>query len=445
MTRSILDLIIRKRDGGALTSDEISFLVQAITAGEVADYQISALLMAIYLRGLTQQETIDLTMAMVRSGETIDLSAIEGFKVDKHSTGGVGDKVSLILGPLLAATGVRFPKLSGRGLAHTGGTLDKLESIPGMRVDLSLREFIQQVQAIGLAITGQTADLVPADGILYALRDVTGTVDSIPLIASSVMSKKIAAGADGILLDVKCGRGAFMKTRAAALELAQQMVTIGRAAGKQTLAVITAMDQPLGHAVGNALEVAEAIEALWGQGPSDLLEEVLSLGAYALQMASLTVDVEHGKHILREKIKDGSALDRLRQMIAWQGGDARVVDDRSLLPRAPRVIAVHSQQAGYVQHVDALKVGTVALKLGAGRYLKGEPVDPAVGVMLHAKAGDSVEPGSVLAELHVPASGQERYPIEELAGELRMAYSLGIEPPPPMQPVLEVVAGEGNL
>lgn len=334
MTRSILPLITHKRDGYELVAAEIGEMVEAVTAGEVPEYQIGAMLMAIYLRGLTERETADLTTAMVHSGEVIDLTAIHGFKADKHSTGGVGDKVTPILGPLVASAGVYFPKLSGRGLGHTGGTLDKLESIPGLRVDLSIEQFIAQVNAIGLAVTGQTAELVPADGILYGLRDVTGTVDSVPLIASSVMSKKIAAGADGIVLDVKCGRGAFMQTQPEAVSLARLMVAIGEAAGKHTTALVTAMEEPLGNAVGNALEIAEAIETLreldtgWpGQGPDELRDVCLLLGAYILEMASLCNSIEDGVAILAEKIASGAALDKLRAMIEWQGGDIRVVDD----------------------------------------------------------------------------------------------------------------------
>lgn len=438
MTRSILPLITRKRDGHELATGEIDEFVAAVTGGEVPDYQLGAMLMAIYLRGMTARETSDLTTAMVHSGAVIDLAAIHGFKADKHSTGGVGDKVTPVLGPLVASAGVYFPKLSGRGLGHTGGTLDKLESIPGLRVDLSIEEFISQVNAIGLAVTGQTAELVPADGILYGLRDVTGTVESVPLIASSVMSKKIAAGADGIVLDVKCGRGAFMQTQPEAVALARLMVAIGEATGKRTTAIVTAMEEPLGNAVGNALEIAEAIETLRGQGPAELREVCLLLGAHILSMAGLCDSIDDGTAILAEKIANGAALDKLREMIAWQGGDARVVDTPSLLPQTRSVINVPSPVNGYIRRIDALAIGHLAADLGAGRQVKGAPVDPAVGVVLAAHAGDRVVAGQPLAALHTNG----RVPDDGAVGALLAAYAFDGEPVSISPHVLEIVVAE---
>lgn len=404
MARSILDLIVRKRDGHELTTDEISQLIGGITSGEVPDYQIGALLMAVYLKGMTDRETADLTLAMVHSGDVVDLSVIPGFKADKHSTGGVGDKVTPILGPLVASAGVSFPKLSGRGLGHTGGTLDKLESIPGFRIDLSIQELIRQVTDIGLAVTGQTGELVPADAVLYGLRDVTGTVDSVPLIASSVMSKKIAAGADGIVLDVKAGHGAFMQDRDSAETLARLMVSIGKAAGKRMAAVVTAMDEPLGAAVGNALEVAEAIEVLRGEekrsSTRTLRDVTLTLGAHILVMAGLSTTPEAAATVLDERLRDGAALQKLRDMIEWQGGNAAVVDDPGLFPQAREVIQLRSPRNGYVRAIDALQVGVAVMELGAGRKTKGDAVDYAVGVVLEVEAGDPVHAGQTIASIH---------------------------------------------
>ena len=443
MTASYVELIAKKRDGNTFSVTDIDRIVQGVANGDIPDYQIGALLMAIYLRGLSPDETAELTLAMVRSGETVDLSSIEGFKADKHSTGGVGDKVTLILGPLVAACGVKFPKLSGRGLAHTGGTLDKLESIPGMRVDLTLDEFVVQVRAIGLAVTGQTRELVPADGAIYALRDQTGTVDSVPLIASSVMSKKIAAGADGIVLDVKCGRGAFMKTLDDARLLARQMVDIGRAAGKQTRALITTMDQPLGCAIGNSVEVAEAIETIHGRGPADLREEVIALGAEILLMSGQFNDMTDAETSLRQKLEDGSAAVKLREMIQWQGGDPLVVNEPGMLPRPERIVPVSSHTSGFVQHIDALAIGSIAMNLGAGRKAKNEPVASAAGVVLRMKPttdGERVDPGSILADLHVPLGWDPRVPLEELKERLRSAYTIGPVAPVESPTVLDRIS-----
>jgi pyrimidine-nucleoside phosphorylase len=445
MTTSVLDLIYRKRNGGRLNRDQIDLLVDSLIAGTVSEAQVGAMLMAIFLRGLSFEETADLTMAMVRSGSVVDLSAIDGFKADKHSTGGVGDKVTLVLGPLVAAAGVKFPKLSGRGLAHTGGTLDKLEAIPGMRVDLSLDEFIRQVEEIGIAITGQTQELVPADGILYAMRDHTGTVESIPLIASSVMSKKIAAGADGIVLDVKCGQGAFMKSVEQAMELSRQMVSIGTAAGKETVAMVTSMETPLGFAVGNALEVAEAIDTLSGSGPRDLYDEVMAIASRILLMAGVAQDTQTAITALEAQIASGKALKLLEAMIVAQGGNAEVVRDRTLLPHAVRIIEVTSPESGYVQSIDALAIGSVAMDLGAGRQVKGEMISPSAGVILREKPvpdARPVERGQALAELHLPVEGDKlaRVPnTEGLKERVRRAYALGPRPPAERPVVLGVV------
>jgi pyrimidine-nucleoside phosphorylase len=436
MARSILDLIVRKRDGAELTTDEIYLLIEGISSGDVPEYQIGALLMAIYLRGMTDRETADLTMAMAHSGDILNLSAIPGFKADKHSTGGVGDKVTLILGPLVASAGVYFPKLSGRGLGHTGGTLDKLESIPGFRVDLSIEELIKQVTAIGLAVTGQTGELVPADGILYGLRDVTGTVDSVPLIASSVMSKKIAAGADGIVLDVKAGHGAFMRDPQSAERLARLMVSIGEAAGKPMAALVTAMDEPLGAAVGNALEVAEAIEVLRGQeshtATQTLREVTLVLGAHILTMAGNSPSAEAAETVLDERLRDGAALGKLCEMIEWQGGNPAVVDDLSLLPRAQEIIELRSPTNGWVQAIDALQIGLAVMELGAGRKAKGEPVDHAVGAVLEVEPGDPVNAGQLIATIHTNG----RIPNGQVEALVLDAFRFGAEPVAPRPHIL---------
>jgi pyrimidine-nucleoside phosphorylase len=429
MARSILDLIVRKRDGHELTTEEIGRLIGGISSGEVPDYQIGALLMAIYLKGMTDRETADLTLAMVHSGDVIDLSAIPGFKADKHSTGGVGDKVTPILGPLVASAGVYFPKLSGRGLGHTGGTLDKLESIPGFRIDLSIEELIEQVTAIGLAVTGQTGELVPADGVLYGLRDVTGTVDSVPLIASSVMSKKIAAGADGIVLDVKAGNGAFMRDQQSAEQLARLMVSIGRAAGKRMAAVVTAMDEPLGASIGNALEIIEAIEVLRGEetraSTRTLRAVTLVLGAHILVMAGLSPTIEAAQDVLDERLRDGAALQKLRQMIEWQGGNPAVIDDLSLLPQAGEVIELRSPANGYVGAIDALQIGVAVMELGAGRKTKSDPVDYAVGVVLEVEAGDPISAGQPIATIHTNG----RIPQDQAEMLVLEAFAFGPEPP----------------
>ncbi|MGH2453233.1 MAG: pyrimidine-nucleoside phosphorylase [bacterium] len=391
------DLIVRKRDGGELSAEEIEALLGAYLREDIAEYQMSAFLMAVFFRGMSARETAALTMAMVRSGETLDLEALGGAAVDKHSTGGVGDKTSLVLIPLVAAAGVRVAKLSGRGLGHTGGTLDKLESIPGFRTDLSRERIVEQVRRIGCALAGQTADLVPADKRLYALRDVTATVESIPLIAASVMSKKIAAGARGIVLDVKTGSGAFMKTVEEARDLAEAMVAIGRQVGRRTVALISDMDQPLGRAVGNAVEVAEAIVTLQGTGPEDLTELSVALGARMLLLAGAEGSLEAAVARLRRALRDGLALERFRKMVEAQGGDPRVVDDPGLLPRAPHALPVAADGGGTVASIDAGAVGLAAMTLGAGRAHTDDRIDPAVGILLERKVGDRVVPGQPLA------------------------------------------------
>ena len=385
---NILEVIARKRDGLEHSPEEIGFLLDGYLAGEIPDYQIAAWLMAVVTRGMTRSETLALTRAMVASGEVMDLSAIPGFKVDKHSTGGVGDKVTLIAGPLAAACGVPVPKLSGRGLAHTGGTLDKLESVPGLRVELSPAEFVAQVREIGLAVAAQSPRMVPADKALYALRDVTATVPSVPLIASSVMSKKLAAGADGIVLDVKAGRGAFMPDVPSAVELAREMVEIGEGAGRRTVALVTAMDNPLGRSVGNALEVKEALEVLAGGGDRDLREVSVQVAVEMCSLAGIDRDPA-------ATIADGSARQRFEQMIAAQGG--RLADG---LPEAPVRLPLASPRSGWVEAIDALEVGYASLELGAGRMRKEDPIDHSAGIVIEAQVGDRVEAGRPLAVLH---------------------------------------------
>jgi pyrimidine-nucleoside phosphorylase len=389
-----IDVIRDKRDGRALSDEAIRFFVHGATDGSIPDYQLAAWLMAVRLNGMTDHETQTLTLAMAASGRQLDLSSIPGRKVDKHSTGGVGDKATLVVAPLVAAAGIPVAKLSGRALGHSGGTLDKLESIAGFRVDLTIDEFINQVRRIGIAITGQTSDMVPADKVFYALRDATATVDSVPLIASSVMSKKLAAGADAIVLDVKCGRGAFVATLDEALTLAQALVAIGANAGRETVAYITDMDQPLGRAVGNAIEVREAIETLSGRGPSDLEALSLRLGNEMLRMAGAPPTD------LRRLLVDGTALRKFAQLVQAQSGDPRVVDDPSLLPTAPVQQPIPAREAGQVAAIDALEIALAGKSLGAGRDRKDAPIDLAVGIVLHKKVGDAVQRGEPLATVH---------------------------------------------
>ena len=374
-----VDIIAKKRDGLELTSEEINFFVQGFLADRIPDYQVAAWAMAVLLRGMTDQETTALTMAMARSGEMLDLSGIAPVVVDKHSTGGVGDKTTLAVAPLVSAAGLPVAKMSGRGLGFTGGTLDKLESIPGMTVSLTIDQFMDTVRQHGIVVAGQTAELAPADGKLYALRDVTATVPSLPLIASSVMSKKIAAGAEAMVLDVKVGRGAFMETLEDGRALAEQMIRIGANAGRQVTAVLSDMSQPLGRAVGNALEVAEAIETLRGNGPEDFTAHCLLIGAEMLLLGRLARTPEEGKQKLARILQEGQALNKFREWVTAQGGDSRVADDLSLLPQAPVMLSVYAAHAGYLAGIDAREVGLAAMQLGAGRERKEEAVDHAVG------------------------------------------------------------------
>lgn len=396
----MVDLIVKKQNGKELTIEEIQFFVKGYTDGSIPDYQASALAMAIYFQDMTDQERADLTMAMVNSGETIDLSAIEGIKVDKHSTGGVGDTTTLVLAPLVAALGVPVAKMSGRGLGHTGGTIDKLEAIEGFHVELSKDEFIKLVNRDKVAVIGQSGNLTPADKKLYALRDVTGTVNSIPLIASSIMSKKIAAGADAIVLDVKTGAGAFMKTDEDAVNLAKAMVRIGNNVGRQTMAVISDMSQPLGFAIGNALEVQEAIDTLRGEGPEDLNELVLTLGSQMVVLAKKAETLEEARTKLQEVMKNGKALEKFKEFLSNQGGDASVVDDPSKLPQAAYKIDVPAKEAGVVSEIVADEIGVAAMLLGAGRATKEDEIDLAVGIMLRKKVGDNVKKGEPLVTLY---------------------------------------------
>ena len=396
----MVDLIHKKRNNLELTKAEISWMIEGYTKKEIPEYQMSAFLMAVIFQGMTNSERYALTKAMVDSGSTVDLSQIEGLKVDKHSTGGIGDKTSLILAPLVASMGVPVAKMSGRGLGYTGGTLDKLEAITNMKVELSSLEFTKQVNDIKLAIIGQSADLAPADKYLYALRDVTGTVDSIPLIAASIMSKKIAAGADAIVLDVKLGSGAFMKTLAEAHELATAMVEIGRDAGRETVAFLTDMNQPLGLAIGNALEIKEVIETLKGNGPKDLEELVLQLASYMVVLAKKAETPEAAYQKLNQQLKSGAALETFRNFIEAQGGDVQQIDDPTKLPQASNIISVTASSSGYVHEINALSIGIAAMNLGAGRGRKEDIIDMAVGIVLNKKLGDQVKSGDVLAYIH---------------------------------------------
>lgn len=396
----MVDIIEKKRDGEMLSKEEITFFINGYTDGSIPDYQASALLMAIYFQGMTPEEQGHLTMAMVESGDQIDLSAIEGLKVDKHSTGGVGDTTTLILAPLVAACGVPVAKMSGRGLGHTGGTLDKLEAIEGFHIELTEEQFVNQVNDLKVAVIGQSGNLTPADKSLYSLRDVTATVSSIPLIASSIMSKKIAAGADAIVLDVKTGDGAFMKTLEDAEALAHSMVAIGRQVGRNTMAVISDMSQPLGYAIGNALEVKEAIDTLKGEGPEDLTELCLVLGSKMIVAGEKAESVEEARAMLEAVIKDGSALNLFAQLIEAQGGDARIVHDPSLLPSAKFQIEVPAAASGTISKMEADEIGVAAMLLGAGRATKDDEIDLAVGIVLKKKIGDAVTAGEPVAIIH---------------------------------------------
>ncbi|ASS91804.1 pyrimidine-nucleoside phosphorylase [Aeribacillus composti] len=396
----MVDLIEKKRDGKALTKKEIRYIIEGYTAGEIPDYQMSAFAMAVFFRGMTEEEMAELTMAMVDSGEKIDLSEIKGIKVDKHSTGGVGDKTTLVLAPLVASAGVPVAKMSGRGLGHTGGTIDKLESIPGFHVEIDNQQFVRLVNQNKIAVVGQTGNLTPADKKLYALRDVTATVNSIPLIASSIMSKKIAAGADAIVLDVKTGSGAFMKNIEESKKLAKAMVKIGENVGKKTIAVISDMSQPLGFAIGNALEVQEAIDTLKGEGPEDLTELCLTLGSYMVYMAEKADSLEKARKLLEQSIASGKALETFKTFVSAQGGDASIVDDPSKLPHSSYTFELKAKEEGYVNEIAADAVGTAAMWLGAGRATKDAAIDLAVGLILHKKIGDYVKKGETFVTIY---------------------------------------------
>ena len=396
----MVDLITKKRDGGVLTNEEIDFFIDGYVEGKIPDYQVSALLMAIVFKGMTNDEIVHLTDRMEHSGDVMDLSDIPGKKVDKHSTGGVGDKTSLALGPMVAACGAIVAKMSGRGLGHTGGTLDKLESIPGMNVFMEESRFIEILKEIGVAIAGQTGHLVPADKKLYALRDVTGTVESIPLIASSVMSKKLASGSDCILLDVKFGNGAFMKTREDAKKLAKIMCAIGNSLNRDTRAVLTSMEQPLGHAVGNALEVKEAIDTLHGHGPKDFQDLCYQSGAIMLEQAGIAESEEEGLKMLHKVVEDGSAFEKFRQMVIAQGGDVSYIDIPEKFPLAKHIVEVKASKPGYIKHIVALEIGESAMRLGAGRETFDDIIDMAAGIVLNKKVGDKVAKGDTLCVVH---------------------------------------------
>jgi pyrimidine-nucleoside phosphorylase len=419
-----VDIIIRKRNRGELSLAEIEFFIKSFISGEVTDYQASALLMAIVLNGMTPRETTDLTLAMANSGHMLDLSDVVDLAVDKHSSGGVGDKTSLAVLPIVAACGLPVGKMSGRGLGFSGGTLDKLESIPGYRVDLTTEEFKHQLKDKGIVLTGQSLDLAPADGKLYALRDVTGTVQSIPLIASSIMCKKLAAGAQAILLDVKTGLGAFMETLEEARELARMMVEIGQLAGRDVVALLSDMNQPLGNAVGNSLEVMEAVATLKDDGPEDFLEHCLHVSAHMLVLGKRAKDLAQGRLMAEKSISEGSAFEKLRVLVEAQGGDVSYVDDTSRFPRAKHVEVVQSPQSGYVAQIQARIVGEAAVALGAGRARKGDPIDHAVGFLIHRKVGDQLERGEPLFTIHA----NDRDKLDEARGSILSAHAFSAEP-----------------
>ena len=418
------DLILKKKQGGELSTDEIRYMIEGFTEGSIPDYQRSAMTMAICFRGMTPRETVDLTLAMRDSGDVLDLSGIKGVKVDKHSTGGVGDKTSLALTPIIAALGVPVAKMSGRGLGHTGGTIDKLECFDGFTTALSEEQFAGNVNTIGIAIAGQTANLAPADKKLYALRDVTATVDQMSLIASSIMSKKLASGSDAIVLDVKTGNGAFMKKLEDSRALAKEMVSIGTMAGKKTVAVITDMDQPLGRAVGNSLEVREAIDTLRGEGPADFKEVVFALGSQMLMLAGRAADEKEARALMEGVIEDGSALDKFAQFVRAQGGDAAPVYDTSLLPVAGKTLEVTAKESGYVHRILAEDIGIACMTLGGGRETKESAIDLSVGIILEKKNGDAVSDGEVLATIY----GNDDAKMQAAYEKIAHAYEIAKEP-----------------
>ena len=427
MQRTVPELIVAKRDGGTLTADEIRWLIQSYATGAIPGYQMSALAMAILFRGMSDDETVALTLAMRDSGTVIDLSDIPGAKIDKHSTGGVGDKVSICLAPLVAACGVRVPMVSGRGLGHTGGTLDKLEAIPGFRVDISTERFRELVRTVGTAMAGQTSEIAPADKKLYALRDVTGTVESVPMIVASILSKKLAEGIDGLVLDVKVGSGAFMKTESSARTLAETLVRVARGAGKQCVALLTRMDRPLGRAVGNALETAEAFDVLHGRGPADLVECTMALGAEMLLMGNAAPTIELARERLMRAVKDRSGLAVARRMVEEQGGDPALVDDPTKLPVATRRVAVRAERDGWIVVIDTHAVGTAAIALGAGRTRADDVIDPRVGFVFERTVGSEVRAGDIVAWIVCDDDSRVTAVQERLAQAIEIAGSAPAE------------------
>lgn len=431
------DIIKKKRDGAELTKEEIEFMVLGYAKNEIPDYQMSAFLMAIFLRGMNDRETKDITTAMTDSGDKIDLSSIPGVKVDKHSTGGVGDTTTLLLGPIVAAAGAPFAKMSGRGLGHTGGTLDKLESIPGYRINLSEEEFLEQVKKIGIAVISATGDLTPADKKMYALRDVTATVDSIPLIAGSVMSKKLASGSDAILLDVKMGKGAFMQTHEGALQLARTLVEIGKLAGKDTRAVVTDMAQPLNSHIGNALEVREVIEILRGERTKSALRELsIILAGHLIQMGGIEKDIDKAIAMAEEILVSGKALAKMRELLKAQAGSDAVLDDLSLLPDAKIKLDVLSDTSGYVEKIDVLELGIIARDLGAGRIHKEDSIDYTAGLIMNKRVGDRVEVGEKIAEIHASSSDLAQSVLKRLLN----TFTLSDERVKPLPLILDIVS-----
>ena len=435
----IYDIIRKKRDKEVLTKEEIDFFVDRYSKGEIPDYQASALLMAIYLNKMNKQETAYLTEAMMNSGEVMDLSAINGVKVDKHSTGGVGDKTTIALAPLMAACGVPVAKMSGRGLGHTGGTLDKLEAIPGFSIEMSSKKFIDSVNDIKIAVCGQTASIAVADKKMYALRDVTATVDNISLIAASIMCKKLASGADAIVLDVKTGDGAFMKTLDDSFALAKEMVEIGTAMNRETIAIISDMDEPLGSAVGNSLEVIEAIEALKGRGPKDFMTLCETLGSYMLVSSKIASDYEDGVKRIKEALESGAALEKFKEFVANQGGNPKVADDYSLLPKASHIVEIKSDKTGFIEKIEAETVGVSAMILGAGRETKDDELDLSAGIILKKKVGDFVNEGDTLALMHFNRENK----FEDAKERLKNSYVISEDKSEPKKLIYGVVTKDG--
>lgn len=430
------DLILKKRQGNTLTKEEIQWMIREYTDGKIPDYQMSAMMMAVCFQGLDKEETYELTMAMAQSGEMLDLSGIEGVKVDKHSTGGVGDKTSLALTPIVASLGIPVAKMSGRGLGHTGGTIDKLESIPGFSTQLTDEQFEEQVNTIGVSIMGQTKDLAPADKLLYALRDVTATVDQISLIASSIMSKKLAAGADAILLDVKTGSGAFMKEESEAVKLAQEMVDIGKSAGRKMTAVITNMDEPLGMAVGNILEVKEAIDTLKGNGPKDFTELVETLASHMLILGGIAEKFDEALSMVRGAVRDGKALDKFKQFVSAQGGDTRYIDHPELFEQAHIIEEIRSEQDGFVERINAQEIGICSLILGGGRETKVSQIDPAVGLVFSKKVADPVKKGDLLATIY----GNDEEKVKQAVKHFKENFHIAKDQPEKPQMIKQVLS-----